>query len=96
VRGAPARSARAHGCGSTGGSSTARPRRTAPARLPRRPRRPDVDALGRRNLGTIALRDLERVHELHRRYYAELRAIVGASQPAEALLLADVQLARIP
>ncbi|HMI91776.1 MAG TPA: DUF4423 domain-containing protein, partial [Polyangiales bacterium] len=47
------------------------------------------------NLGTIALRDLPRIHELHRRYFAELRAIVGASEPAEALLLANVQLVRM-
>jgi hypothetical protein len=61
-----------------------------------------LDRAGRRdddvfafNLGTIALSDLERIHDLHRRYFAELRAIVGASEPAEALLLANVQLVRI-
>jgi hypothetical protein len=47
------------------------------------------------NLGTVSLADLERIRDLHRRYFAELRAIVGASQPAEALLLANVQLVRI-
>jgi DNA-binding phage protein len=47
------------------------------------------------SLGTISLRDLERVRELHRRYFAELRAIVGGSQPAEAVLLANVQLVRL-
>jgi hypothetical protein len=47
------------------------------------------------NLGTVALADLERIRELHRRYFAELRAIVGASEPAEALLLANVQLVRL-
>jgi transcriptional regulator with XRE-family HTH domain len=47
------------------------------------------------NLGTIALHDLPRIHELHRRYFAELRAIVAASEPAEALLLANVQLVRM-
>jgi DNA-binding phage protein len=47
------------------------------------------------NLGTIAERDLERVHELHRRYFAELRALIAQSEPAEAILLANVQLVRI-
>jgi transcriptional regulator with XRE-family HTH domain len=47
------------------------------------------------NLGTIALHDLPRIQDLHRRYFAELRAIVAASEPAEALLLANVQLVRM-
>lgn len=47
------------------------------------------------NLGTVALSDLERIRELHRRYFSELRAIVSNSEPAEALLLANVQLVRI-
>jgi transcriptional regulator with XRE-family HTH domain len=47
------------------------------------------------NLGTIAERDLERVHELHRRYFAELRALIAQSEPAEAIVLANVQLVRI-
>jgi transcriptional regulator with XRE-family HTH domain len=47
------------------------------------------------NLGTVALGDLERIRELHRRYFSELRAIVSSSEPAEALLLANVQLVRI-
>jgi hypothetical protein len=47
------------------------------------------------NLGTVALTDIERIRDLHRRYFAELRAIVGASEPAEALLLANVVLVRV-
>ena len=47
------------------------------------------------SLGTVSLRDLERIRELHRRYFTELRAIVGASEPSEAVLLANVQLVRL-
>lgn len=61
-----------------------------------------LERIGRRDddvfafsLGTLSLRDLERVREIHRRYFAELRAMVGNSQPAEALLLANVQLVRL-
>ncbi len=47
------------------------------------------------SLGTVSRRDLERVREVHRRYFEELRAIIGSSQPAESLLLANVQLIRL-
>ena len=47
------------------------------------------------NIFTLAHADLERVRELHRRYFAELRAIAGQSEPAQALLLANVQLVRL-
>jgi hypothetical protein len=47
------------------------------------------------NLGTIAEHDLERVRELHRRYFAELRELIAGSEPAEAIVLANVQLVRI-
>jgi hypothetical protein len=44
------------------------------------------------NLGTLAAADLERVRELHRRYFSELRDIIAASSPGEHVLLANVQL----
>ena len=47
------------------------------------------------NLGTLAERDLERVRALHRRYFNELRAIIVESEPAETLLLANIQLIRL-
>jgi DNA-binding phage protein len=47
------------------------------------------------NLGTLAARDLERVRELHRRYFSELRDIIADSKPAEHVLLANVQLVRL-
>lgn len=43
-------------------------------------------------LGTIASTDRERVRDLHRRYFAELRALIADSSPSEAILLANVQL----
>lgn len=55
----------------------------------------DPEAVLSFNLGTIAEADLERVRELHRRYFAELRALIASSEPAEAILLANVQLVRI-
>jgi DNA-binding phage protein len=47
------------------------------------------------NLGTLAAHDMERVRELHRRYFSELRAIIASSQPGEQILLANVQLVRL-
>jgi hypothetical protein len=47
------------------------------------------------NLGTLAEHDIERVRALHRRYFSELRAIIAESKPAEAVLLANIQLIRL-
>jgi hypothetical protein len=47
------------------------------------------------NLGTLAEGDLERVRALHRRYFNELRAIIASSEPAETVLLANIQLIRL-
>jgi Domain of unknown function (DUF4423) len=47
------------------------------------------------NLGTLAAHDLERVRELHRRYFSELRDIIAESKPGEQVLLANVQLVRL-
>jgi Domain of unknown function (DUF4423) len=55
----------------------------------------DPNAVLSFNLGTLALRDLERVRELHRRYFSELRDIIASSAPGEQVLLANVQLVRL-
>jgi transcriptional regulator with XRE-family HTH domain len=47
------------------------------------------------NLGTLAAKDLERVRELHRRYFSELRDIIADSTPGEHVLLANVQLVHL-
>jgi len=47
------------------------------------------------NLGTLAVGDLERVRDLHRRYFNELRTIIAESEPPEAVLLANIQLLRL-
>lgn len=44
------------------------------------------------NLFTVSERDLVRLRELHRTYFRELRAIVAASEPAERVVIANVQL----
>ncbi|MDD9970879.1 MAG: helix-turn-helix transcriptional regulator [Myxococcales bacterium] len=54
----------------------------------------DDDAYGY-SLGTVSERDLERIRELHRRYFTELRSIVSGSHPAEVVLLANAQLVRL-
>jgi hypothetical protein len=46
-------------------------------------------------LGTLAHADLERVRELHRRYFSELRSIIAESEPGEHVLLANVQLVHL-
>lgn len=46
-------------------------------------------------LGSVALADVERLRDLHRRYYAELRELIAASEPAEAVVLATVNLVRM-
>lgn len=47
------------------------------------------------NLGTLADGDLERVRELHRRYFSELRTIIAESKTGDHVLLANVQLVHI-
>ncbi len=44
------------------------------------------------NVFTVSETDLERLRELHLRYFHELRAIVAASQPGERVAVANVQL----
>lgn len=44
------------------------------------------------NLFTVSERDLVRLRELHLAYFRELRAIVAQSQPAERVVVANVQL----
>ncbi|HEX6242958.1 MAG TPA: DUF4423 domain-containing protein [Polyangiales bacterium] len=55
----------------------------------------DANAVMSFNLGTLAAKDLERVRELHRRYFSELRAIIAESAPGEHVLLANVQLVHL-
>ncbi|MET0791533.1 MAG: DUF4423 domain-containing protein [Polyangiaceae bacterium] len=44
------------------------------------------------NLFSVSRADLERIRELHRAYFRELRRIVAASEPAECIALANVHL----
>ncbi|WP_437936548.1 DUF4423 domain-containing protein [Sorangium sp. So ce341] len=44
------------------------------------------------NLFTVSAPDLERLRELHRAYFQQMRAIVAASQPCERLVLACAQM----
>ena len=44
------------------------------------------------NLFSVSHVDLERIRELHRAYFRELRRIVAASEPAECIVLANVHL----
>lgn len=44
------------------------------------------------NLFTVSERDLARLRELHLAYFRELRAIVAQSEPAERVVVANVQL----
>ncbi len=47
------------------------------------------------NLFSVSRRDLERIQELHRSYFRELRRIVADSEPAECIALANVHLLEI-
>jgi hypothetical protein len=44
------------------------------------------------NLFSVSRADLERIRELHRAYFRELRRIVAASEPTECIALANVHL----
>ena len=44
------------------------------------------------NVFAVSLTDLERLRELHRSYFRELRAIVASSAPSERIVVANVQL----
>ena len=44
------------------------------------------------NVFAVSLADLERLRELHRSYFRELRAIVSSSAPSERIVVANVQL----
>lgn len=44
------------------------------------------------NLFTVSAADLEKLRELHRSYFQQMRAIVAASQPCERLVLACAQM----
>lgn len=47
------------------------------------------------NLFSVSRRDLERIRELHRSFYRELRRIVADSEPSECIALANVHLLEI-
>jgi DNA-binding phage protein len=47
------------------------------------------------NLFTVSEKDYERIRELHLAYFRELRAIVAESEPAERVILANVQLVNL-
>jgi hypothetical protein len=47
------------------------------------------------NLFSVSRADLERIRELHRAYFRELRRIVAASEPAECIALANVHLVEL-
>lgn len=51
-----------------------------------------ADGLFSANLFTVSEADLERLRELQRTFFRQLRAIVAASQPAERIVIANVQL----
>jgi DNA-binding phage protein len=55
----------------------------------------DPDAVLSFNLGTVSAADVERVRDLHRRYFSELRDLIASSEPGEHVLLANVQLVRL-
>jgi hypothetical protein len=44
------------------------------------------------NLFTVSAADLERLRELHVAYFHQLRTIVAESEPAERVVLANIQL----
>lgn len=52
----------------------------------------DADALYAHNLFTISERDLERVRDLFREYFRNMRFIISESEPAERLVVANFQL----
>ncbi len=51
-----------------------------------------VDGTFSYNLFSVSRADLERIRELHRAYFRELRRIVATSEPAECIALANVHL----
>ena len=53
---------------------------------------PAPSPIGSYNLFTVSERDLGRLRELHLAYFRELRAIVAESEPAERVVVANVQL----
>lgn len=54
-----------------------------------------VDGTFSYNLFSVSRADLERIRELHRAYFRELRRIVAASEPAECIALANVHLVEL-
>ena len=44
------------------------------------------------NVCGVSERDLKRLRDLHRSYYAEMRAIIAASEPVERVVVANMQL----
>lgn len=55
-------------------------------------RMPASDGLFSYNVFTVSEADLERLRALHLAYFRELRAIVASSEPAERVVVANVQL----
>jgi len=58
-------------------------------------RLPTSDGLFSYNVFTVSDADLERLRALHLAYFRELRAIVAASEPADHVVVANVQLFRL-
>ncbi len=54
-----------------------------------------VDGTFSYNLFSVSRTDLERIRELHRAYFREIRRIVAASEPAECIALANVHLVEL-
>ncbi len=54
-----------------------------------------VDGTFSYNLFSVSRADLERIRELHRAYFRELRRIVAASEPAECIALANLHLVEL-
>lgn len=51
-----------------------------------------ADGLFSFNVFTVSSADLERLRELHRSYFGSMRAIIAQSEPAEHVVVVNVQL----
>lgn len=47
------------------------------------------------NLFGVSQKDLDRLRELQRAYFREMRAIIAASEPVEAVVLATMQMVEL-
>lgn len=62
----------------------------------KRTRSPRPDDLLSYNTFSVSKLDLERIRDLHRAYFREVRSIVAASEPSEIVALINVQLLSFP